>query len=192
MKSVKNISYVLIALIIITSGFFITKHFNPAITGDNEPNIKACFSPAGGISKKIINEIEKAEKSIDVAMYSFTKRDLAWALVKAKERGVEVRIILDGDRVTNKYSKYRFFKNKNILPKLIQQTMHNKFAIIDEKLLITGSYNWTASAEKRNFENILFIRNSPRLIKEYSKEFNGLWRIGTFGKEERTNGNQDY
>ena len=182
MKSLKNISYILIAIILISSGFFIFEFFNPKTAYNNDADIEACFSPAGGISKKIINIIDKSDKSIDVAMYSFTKRDIAWALVKAKKRGVIVRIILDESRVSSKYSKYRFFRNKKISTKLIQQTMHNKFAIIDNKMLITGSYNWTANAEKRNFENILFIHNSPKIITQYKREFDGLWRIGTIRK----------
>jgi len=145
---------------------------------DRDPEIMAYFSPRGQIADLIIKEINQAKKSIDIAMYAFTKRDIAWAIVKAKKRGVRVRIILDKKSSKSRYSKFKFFQNKEIIPRPIKRTMHNKFALIDGNLLITGSYNWTANAENNNHENILFIRNSPEVIKAYSDRFERLWRIG--------------
>jgi phosphatidylserine/phosphatidylglycerophosphate/cardiolipin synthase-like enzyme len=55
--------------------------------------------------------------------------------------------------------------------------MHNKFAIFDGKLMVTGSYNWTASAEKYNYENAVFITD-PTAIDQYQKEFNEIWSLG--------------
>jgi competence ComEA-like helix-hairpin-helix protein len=52
--------------------------------------------------------------------------------------------------------------------------MHNKFAVIDNKMVITGSYNWTASAGERNNENLLVI-DDKNIIKEYQNQFNILW-----------------
>lgn len=52
--------------------------------------------------------------------------------------------------------------------------MHNKFAIFDKKLLFTGSYNWTANAERFNYENAVFI-SDPAIINQYQKEFDKIW-----------------
>ncbi|MCD4785829.1 MAG: phospholipase D family protein [Candidatus Eremiobacteraeota bacterium] len=146
--------------------------------GDKSSTINVYFSPNNGVMDRIVSEINNAKSSIDIAMYCFTKREIAQAIIKAKKRGVNIRIVLDKRSSSNKYSKFRFFKNNGINPKIMGKTMHNKFAVIDKKLLITGSYNWTANAERNNYENILFVRKSPNVIKAYLKEFEGLWRMG--------------
>jgi len=144
------------------------------------------FSPNGGAAHAIIKRIEGAEKSIDVAMYAFTSGDLAKALVKAHEKGIDVRILLDGDFIKNEYSKHNFLSKRGvnvrvdkshlIRPEKIKGHMHHKFAIIDNKTLITGSYNWTASAEERSDENLLIFNNAPDLVKAYRKEFDRIWQ----------------
>jgi phosphatidylserine/phosphatidylglycerophosphate/cardiolipin synthase-like enzyme len=55
--------------------------------------------------------------------------------------------------------------------------MHNKYAIYDGKVLSTGSFNWTGSAERRNDENLVVIRNDRRLIELYRKNFEKLWKL---------------
>ncbi len=178
MKTKKNHIYVVVLIFLLGLGIFLIYYLEAKGGSDKAPDISASFSPGGGISKLIIKEIDGAKSSIDIAMYSFTRSDIAHALVNARKRGITVRIIMDDGRAKTENSKSRFFLNNNFDQKLVEPTMHNKFAIIDDKLLITGSYNWTNSAESRNFENILFIRNSPNLIKQYKEQFNGLWRIG--------------
>ena len=54
--------------------------------------------------------------------------------------------------------------------------MHNKFAIFDGKLMVTGSYNWTNNAEHFNYENAVFITDT-NVIKEYQKDFDDIWRM---------------
>jgi len=55
--------------------------------------------------------------------------------------------------------------------------MHNKYAVIDGKTVITGSFNWTVSAEKRNDENLLVIKRLPALVEAYEKNFEKLWNL---------------
>lgn len=148
--------------------------------------IEVYFSPNGGAAHAIIKRIEGAKKSIDVAMYAFTSSDLAWALVRAHEKGINVRVLLDGDFIKNEHSKHNFLSKRGvnvrvdkshlIRPEKIKGCMHHKFAITDNKILITGSYNWTASAEKRNEENLLIFNNAPDLVKAYRKEFDRIWQ----------------
>jgi phosphatidylserine/phosphatidylglycerophosphate/cardiolipin synthase-like enzyme len=170
--------YLISVILLLGAGLFLIYYLESGRTSDKTPDISALFSPGGGISRQIIREIDNAQSSVDVAVYSFTGRDIAKSLLNAQKRGVNVRIILDGGRAKNSTSSYILFRQNNMNQKLVEPTMHNKFAIIDEKLLITGSYNWTVSAEKRNFENILSIRNSPAVVKQYKAQFDGLWRIG--------------
>lgn len=144
--------------------------------------ISVYFSPDGGCTEAIINQLSKAKNNIDIMMYSFTSRPIAQELVKAKERGVKIRILLDKHQAIQKYSKGRYFLNKGIPVKYDTGAglMHNKVAIIDGKVLITGSFNWTAQAEKYNSENLLII-NDQSLIKKYQEKFEELWERGTTG-----------
>ncbi|MCS7234297.1 MAG: phospholipase D family protein [Synergistetes bacterium] len=141
-------------------------------------SIEVYFSPKGGCEKRIIELIDMAQESIDLAMYTFTNSKIAWALVKAYERGVKIRILLDGQEAQNKYSKGLFLKKRGIfvvydrMPGL----MHNKFCVIDNKIVITGSYNWTATAEEKNEENLIVIYDL-NIANAYKKRFEYLIKI---------------
>jgi phosphatidylserine/phosphatidylglycerophosphate/cardiolipin synthase-like enzyme len=152
-----------------------------------EMAVQACFSPGRNCSSRIIREIGKAQKEILVALYAFTSDDLAWSLVKASRRGVEVRVVLDQafDREFEN-SKGTFLEKQGLSVRRISGRarrnregkgglMHQKFAVIDRKVVLTGSYNWTASAEDFNSENLLLFRDAGPLAEEYRKEFFHLW-----------------
>ena len=140
---------------------------------------KVYFSPNGGCTDAIVREINGAQKTVDVMMYSFTSRPIVRAMEKAKERGVAIRVLLDKGQETQKYAKGRYFTNKGIAVKYDTGSglMHNKVGIIDGKVLFTGSFNWTAQAEARNAENLLVI-DDPVLIKKYQERFEYLWDKG--------------
>ncbi len=140
--------------------------------------VEVYFSPKGGCERRITELISSAKHSIDIAMYTFTNSRIAWALVKAYERGVRVRVLLDGQQASDKYSKGTFLSKRGIfvvydrMPGL----MHNKFCIIDDKIVITGSYNWTATAEEKNEENLLVIHDY-NVAKVYKERFNYLLKL---------------
>lgn len=140
------------------------------------------FSPNGGCQERIIREIDKAQNYINIAMYSFTARPIAQALVRARKRGVKIKILLDRFQAKGKYSKSRYFEKRGFDVKIISGVgrglMHNKFAVIDGLLVITGSYNWTASAEHRNDENMLVIYDD-NVVKAFERRFLKLWEKGT-------------
>jgi phosphatidylserine/phosphatidylglycerophosphate/cardiolipin synthase-like enzyme len=143
-------------------------------------NIQVFFSPHGGGQQAIVKEINKAKSEILVAMYFLTERDISWALVKAKERGVDVKVVLDPRQMTEKYAKGRFLSKKGVPVRYEYKPsglLHDKFAVIDNRIVITGSFNWTASAESRNNENLLIIF-SPDLAGKYREEFVKLWKAG--------------
>lgn len=135
------------------------------------------FSPNGGCQNAIIQEINKAEKTIDIAMYYFTSREIAQELVKKKNNGIKIRIVLDKSQETQTYSKSRYLTKNGfeIRYHMGNGLMHNKFAIIDEKTLITGSFNWTSTAEQKNEENLLVISDN-NLTKKYQEQFEYLWK----------------
>jgi len=134
------------------------------------------FSLSDNPQKEIIKNINQAEAFINIAMYIFTDRQIALPLAKAQERGVKVRLYLDKEQVDYKYSQSRFLVQKGIKTRISSNNyiMHHKFAIIDNRLLLTGSYNWTFSANNRNDENLIVI-DDPEIISRYQNQFEKLW-----------------
>ncbi len=163
-------------------------------SSSSSPQIEVYFSPHGGAQQAVVEKIDKAQASIDVAMYAFTSRELAWALVRAQQKGIKVRVLLDSKFSSScGYSKEHFLRRHNVEVRLHQSPMkgegaggvlHHKFAIVDHRILILGSYNWTASAEKRNCESLLIITGFPELIGTFQQEFEKLWHQGEVVGEE--------
>jgi phosphatidylserine/phosphatidylglycerophosphate/cardiolipin synthase-like enzyme len=114
-----------------------------------------------------------------VAIFDFTSGDLADALVRAKERGIALRVIADPKRGADKNSETPFLQKKGVnlrlLPGKGRGIMHNKFAIFDGKILLTGSYNWTENAEKYNWENVIIIEDTA-VVRAYRDEFEKMWK----------------
>ena len=138
--------------------------------------IEVYFSHSDNPQKAIIKNINQAETFINIAMYIFTDREIALPLVKARERGVKVRLYLDKEQVKYQYSQSRFLVQKGIKARISTNNyiMHNKFAIIDNRILLTGSYNWTFSAHNRNDENLMVI-DDPEIIEIFQNQFEKLW-----------------
>ncbi|XP_067130490.1 mitochondrial cardiolipin hydrolase-like [Centruroides vittatus] len=121
-----------------------------------------------------------AKRSIDVCVYIITSHFLADVVVKCHEKGVKVRVFTDEDNTGEERdlvdAQIGKFRRKGIPVKTHNSTflMHHKFAIIDEKLVITGSLNWTLKALTGNHENVL-ITNEENAVKAYMNEFEKLW-----------------
>jgi phosphatidylserine/phosphatidylglycerophosphate/cardiolipin synthase-like enzyme len=172
---------------LITTGFCCLSILSLQFSAAAEMVVQPCFSPQGKCSAHILREIESAKRELLVAVYAFTNDDLAMALVQAKKRGVAVQVIVDRefDR-TNENSKGRFLAEQKIPVRRLSGAaakagdkdpglMHQKFAVIDRRIVFTGSYNWTRSAENLNDENLLMFRDAGPLAEEYRKSFLRLW-----------------
>jgi phosphatidylserine/phosphatidylglycerophosphate/cardiolipin synthase-like enzyme len=145
-------------------------------TDDTNPTYEAAFSPNDGAKDLVISTIKKAEKSIYVAAFSFTSADIADELVRAKDRGVDVKVICAKKRLAMDDAKFEFLTRKNVATRISHRNvMHNKFMIVDGKTLQLGSFNYTMAAEKDNDENVLVIHNSPTLVGMYMHQWQKLW-----------------
>lgn len=132
-------------------------------------DIRVLFSPNGGCTDAIVHEINQAQRQILIQAYSFTSKPIAEACVLARNRGVGVFAVLDKSQETEQYSAADFLTNSGI-PTLIDskhQIAHNKVILIDGRTVITGSFNFSASAEKSNAENLLIIHDRPDLYSAY-------------------------
>lgn len=149
---------------------------SPARAAPTPASPRVCFSPGGRCNVRLAAELDRARKRIDVAVYFLTDPLLRAALSRAKQRGVAVRLILDKACV-QKAARYCPVPADlcTTVTRPRDATMHHKFALIDGRLLVTGSMNYTKSAATRNFENLLFLRNR-RLIAAYAKEFERVWK----------------
>ena len=174
------ISFFIIAIFLIVAYFTNispVRPIRPILIDSN--SIRIHFCPEDRCGDAVVSAIEGAKKSISVAMYSFTNRDIAYALSDAVKKGLDVRVYLNSDQRGEKYSKAKFLEKKGAALKFHNHEglMHNKFAVIDDSIVITGSFNWTASADKRNDENLLFI-NNKETAEAYKKKFDKLWDEG--------------
>ena len=130
--------------------------------------VQVYFSPRGGATEAVVRAFDHATNAILIQAYSFTSAPIAQALVSAKRRGVEVRVLLDSAQRSDKYSEADFLKNNDILTLIDARhgIAHNKIAIVDGYLILTGSFNFTKAAEEKNAENLLVL-NDPVLAKQY-------------------------
>ncbi len=147
--------------------------------------IEVAFSPHNGATASIVRAINEAHDVILVEAYSFTSKEIAKALLNAKERGVKVSIILDKSQVGRKYSSATFFNNEGFILKIdsVHAIFHDKVMVIDNKNVITGSFNFTQAAENKNAENVLILRNNPQLAKLYTQDWIYNWSIASSYQE---------
>ena len=162
----------------------------PSLALKGTGSVDVYFSPKGGVTAAVVGEVDRASKKILVQAYSFTSRPIASALARAKRRGVDVTVIIDGGELGLKKSRRHrgpfdkarrrgsfnpagLFKNTGV--RLYaddrHEIAHNKVMIIDDKTLITGSFNFTRQAEEENAENLLVIKDNPALVERYIRNF---------------------
>ena len=139
----------------------------------SEDGLSVYFSPNGGCTEAIIREIQNAKTSIYVQAAQFTSAPIAKALVAAHNRGVDVRVILDGRKDDSDHSQVDRLVDGGV-PAFADEkhhTAHNKVMLIDHHLLFTGSFNFTKESESENAENLLRIDNKPNLFEAYEENF---------------------
>jgi phosphatidylserine/phosphatidylglycerophosphate/cardiolipin synthase-like enzyme len=136
-------------------------------TGKTESHVAIYFSPGGSCTAAIVRELAGAKSSIHVQAYSFTSQWIAKALVEAEKRGVKVIVILDASNRTKNYSAADFLVHEGIETYIDSQhsIAHNKIIIIDNAIVITGSFNFTKAADERNAENLLVIPDAEIAAK---------------------------
>ena len=152
-----------------------------ATTTVNIPSVReTCFSRVERCDVLLVSLINRANKSVYVAVYSFTRDSLATALISAKERGVEVRVVIERERAYEQGSEYSRLKSAGVDVRLDgnPNLMHHKFMVIDGYIVVTGSYNWSSAAEDRNDENIVVIIDRD-VAQRFVREFERVWQMAS-------------
>jgi phosphatidylserine/phosphatidylglycerophosphate/cardiolipin synthase-like enzyme len=135
--------------------------------------VQAAFSPWDDAEGVVMDTIRRARRDIRVQAFSFTSRNVAAALIAARRRGVDVRVIADREQAASESSRLGELvaAGISVLIDAGQGSAHNKVMIVDstgtEPAVVTGSYNWTYAARSRNAENILVLRGNPELAGAY-------------------------
>ncbi|MFQ5918332.1 MAG: phospholipase D-like domain-containing protein [Candidatus Binatia bacterium] len=147
--------------------------------GPNAPincQVWANFSSRGSIGETVLEEIRKVRSKLSLALFGINNQVIAEELAKLAGQGITVRIKVDKDRTMKK--RYRRVVDLlkaagiQVLSVGIEGKNHNKFAVIDEAKVLTGSYNWTYRAEQ-NWENLLVL-TCPELAKMYEREWEAI------------------
>ena len=144
----------------------------------SKDSVAVCFTPNKKCQFTILEEIATAKKSIFVQAYSFTDKEIAAALGDAASRGVDVQVLLDKSNRNDDRSAKSILLRQNIHLRFDAPNgiAHNKIMIIDESKIITGSYNFSVAAYKRNTENLLVI-NNPALAQTYLQNWQARWQL---------------
>ncbi|MCC6657415.1 MAG: phospholipase D family protein [Rhodocyclaceae bacterium] len=147
---------------------------SPPRTLPAQGTVEALFSPWDDVEGALLRTLRAARESIHVQAFSFTSRPLAAALLEARARGVRVAVLADREQT-------QFMDNSRI-PQLAAAGIevaletryaaaHNKILLIDAEgaapVVVTGSYNFTWSAQAKNAENVLFLRGNRALMRRY-------------------------
>ncbi len=134
------------------------------------------FSPGNGIKESIEKLLKEARLSVDLCVFTITDYELYLQILACHKRKMQVRIITDDEKILDHGSVIMKLKKAGVQIKTDHSHyhMHNKFGIIDQRIAITGSFNWTYTATKHNQENLLATSNFS-IVRQYEEEFNRLW-----------------
>ena len=141
--------------------------------------LRVYFTPPANAAAAIVKAIDDSEREVLVQAYGFTHNAIAQALVRAHQRGVTVRVLLDQKSDTS---------NRYVIGVLTDAQIemredgkhaiaHNKVMVIDQTIVITGSFNFTNSAATRNAENFLMLKSAD-LAERYRLQWQNHWAHG--------------
>ncbi len=138
------------------------------------------FARSESVAEALMSLLRATSRSIDAALYRLNHPRLARALEEAVERGVRVRLVVDGNKYTESRATQELLARAIIPFRLAYgrqgrgSKMHHKFVILDQQTVLTGSYNWTLESEGENYENLVILEEAQP-VEAYTREFEALW-----------------
>ncbi|KAF9938278.1 hypothetical protein BGZ67_000306 [Mortierella alpina] len=139
--------------------------------------VSPVFFPSEESYGHLLSTLSSAKKTLDICVFTITDDQITRAIIQAVERGVQVRIISDDDKSEDLGSDVKRLARDHNIPTRVDGSeahMHHKFVIIDDSLVINGSYNWTKGARFDNRED-LTLTNSAKAVQAFKSEFAKLW-----------------
>ncbi|MBA2660520.1 MAG: phospholipase D family protein [Nitrosospira sp.] len=179
--AIRNASIIALALLFAASA----TAFEPSYSDGREPlvlpatgTVQVAFTPGDDAGKLIADAINSAQRQVLVQAFSFTHRKIADALISAKQRGVDVKVVADKEqshRIPTSVIARIAAGGVPVFIDSAHNSAHNKVMVIDagspEAALITGSFNFTQAAQHKNSENVLVIRGNKALTDLYLKNW---------------------
>lgn len=149
----------------------------PQTVSLQENQLQVFFCPADHCDEQLIRRIEGAQESVDIAIYSFTLDSIGDALIEKHRAGVPVRVLFDNSQAAGQASEDERLEAAGVPIKrmdLSRGIMHNKYIIIDHRVVGTGSYNYSQNASSYNRENLVFVSVSS-VAERFGTDFERLW-----------------
>lgn len=144
----------------------------------NGTKVEVYFSPDDGVQAQVLRQIDRAQHSVYFLTFSLTSNPLRDALIDAHQRGVAVAGVIESDQSRNEGCDYLPLLQAGVDVRLDSNpnSMHHKVFIIDGQIIVTGSYNYSSSAEGRNDENLIILHNID-IAQLYRQEFDRIFQI---------------
>jgi phosphatidylserine/phosphatidylglycerophosphate/cardiolipin synthase-like enzyme len=143
----------------------------------NDVAVEVFFSPQHHpLTKAVLPLIVEAREQIDIGVFFLTHKEIAQALIDAKNRGVRIRVIMDATGAKNEYTKHEVLRLAGIPVKVedLGGKMHAKSAVIDHRIVVGGSMNWTNAGNDDNDENTIIVYSSKHAA-QYDAWFQAMW-----------------
>lgn len=163
---------------VVAAAFLLTAAFGVCAVPPSIPaqgSLQAAFAPWDNIEELVAEAISGARRQVLVQAYLLTSKTIATTLVAAYRRGVDVRVLLDAEQITKAASSMASELDVAGIPVWLEtryQNAHNKIIVIDagmpDATVVTGSFNFTWTAQHKNAENILIARSNPALAARYA------------------------
>lgn len=147
-----------------------------------DPTNPAAPQQSGGVEEAVIASIDAARLSVDAAFYSLSLREVANALLRARDRGVQVRVVMESDNRDRSVPQALIDGGIPILGDRREGLMHDKFIIIDRSEVWTGSMNYTVNGSYDD-NNVLVHIRSVKVAENYLVEFEEMYTDDLFGPD---------
>ncbi|HEY0846193.1 MAG TPA: phospholipase D family protein [Noviherbaspirillum sp.] len=141
-------------------------------------SLQAVFTPWDDVEETVVDVIGNARRQVLVQAYLLTSKKIASTLVAVHRRGVEVRVLVDGtqlEKVGTSVAPELASAGIDVWLETKYQNAHNKIMVVDagtpEATVITGSFNFTWTAQNKNAENVLIARQNPALASRYAQNW---------------------
>ncbi|MEK7483992.1 MAG: phospholipase D-like domain-containing protein [Planctomycetota bacterium] len=152
--------------------------------GEEATKTEVFFAPSGKeqlLHRALNEQLKRSQQTIQVAMFQWTSRKLSETIIALKKK-TKIQILLDQDQVQEKWSQADELKQNGIEIRYLELPgdgfdrikMHHKFLIVDQKIVATGSMNWTIQADEANHEALLILEDR-KIAQKFSAEFNKMW-----------------
>jgi phosphatidylserine/phosphatidylglycerophosphate/cardiolipin synthase-like enzyme len=159
---------------------------SPFLVLFTDPYAPNAITRTGGIDEAIVAAINSAQKTIDIAMYNFSLQNVGDALLRAQDRNVQIRVVMESDSIDGPIPQYLMENDIPVFGDRKESLMHNKFIVIDRLEVWVGSLNLTPSGTYKDHNHMVRLRSS-RIAQNYITEFEEMFIDDRFGAGSPSN-----